>query len=251
MTQRPSPFRALAGTLLAVLTLVACTKDPKEATAEAVADGTAFKEVKALVDGRPQCARVMSGWEPIDMIDAEDVALPAMRALIDAGLLEPMPEQSTAERPVYRSTVAAQPFARKRPLNDEKVILDLCYGKRQVTRVWVEEKWTSSTVPYVQYAFRVVEPAPWVTPSMRQTFPFLDYVLNNELVSQDMLPVRDGKITMSLPMDDLQLPNDMIETFSLCPEGVANPVDRCRQVEEWRKEWRREQEERQRQTPAS
>ena len=241
---RRAAAHRLVGAIIAALALAAlagCTKDPKEAAARAVADGTALKQVKALVDGRAQCARMLFGWEPIDMIDAEDVALPAMQALIGAGLLEPVPDQSTQDQPVYRSSAAAQPFVRKRPLNAEKETLDLCYGKRQVTRVWVDEKWTDyGSLPYVQYAYRIVDPAAWVTPAMRRTFPFLEYVLGTELVSQDMMPVKDGEVTMSLPMDDIMYPEDTIATFSFCPDGVEAPVGRCLRVEEQRMDHRKQ-----------
>lgn len=246
---------ALAAALAAVLALSACTKDPKEAAAQAVADGTMLKQVKALVDGRPQCARLLYGWDPFELIGPEDVDLPSVRALIDAGLIEPVPDKASGTRPIYRSAAAAQAQMRKRPLNSEQQTLDLCYGKRQVTRVWVDEKWSAnSLLPYVQYAFRIVEPAPWVTPAMRQTFPFLDRALTTELVSQDMLPVNDGKVELSMPMDNLQFADDMMEGFSFCPEGVAKPDARCQRAEAQRQEWKRQQDKEQekvQQPPAS
>jgi hypothetical protein len=239
---------ALAGLLLVALALAACTKDPKEAAADAIADGSMLRQVRALVDGRPQCARVLYGWEPFELIGPEDLDLPSVRALIDAGLIEPSPNQA-ADRasnrpPTYRSAATAQAQMRKRPLNRELQTLDLCYGKRQVTRVWLDQKWSDyGSLPYVQYAFRIAEPAPWVTPAMRQTFPFLDRALSTELESQDMLPVKDGKVEMSMPMDDLQLPDAMIESFSFCPDAVAKPTERCRRAEAQRQEWRRKGEQ--------
>jgi hypothetical protein len=58
----------------------------------------------------------------------------------------------------------------------------------------------------------------------------------------------DGKITMSLPIKDIVLADDTIVTFSLCPEGVTDTVDRCRRG--LRREWDREREQQAR-TPAS
>ncbi len=241
---------ALACALAAVLVLAACTKDPKEAAAQAVADGTMLKQVKALVDGRPQCARLLYGWDPFDLIGPEDLELASVRALIGAGLIEPAPDQASGKPMTYRSAAAAQAQMRKRPLSKEQQTLDLCYGKRQVTRVWLDEKWSDyGSIPYVQYAFRIVEPAPWVNPAMRQTFPFLDRALTTELVSQDMLPVKDGKVEMSAQMDNLQFPDEMMEVFDFCPEGVAQPSERCQRAEAQRQEWKREQEREKEQAP--
>ncbi|QEI05241.1 hypothetical protein FXN63_04865 [Pigmentiphaga aceris] len=254
---RNASWRPLAtiGVLSVAVALAACTKDPKIAAAEAVADGTALKQVKALVDGRAQCARVMYGWEPFDLTGPEDLELPSMRALMDAGLIERTPNQPAGERPTYRSTATpeVQAQVRKRPLNQEQQTLDLCYGKRQVTRVWVDEKWSAhGSIPYVQYAYRIVEPPKWATPHMRQTFPFLERALTSELVAQDMLPVKDGKVEMSLPMENVQFDDDMIEVFSICPDGVANPGERCQRVEEQRLKWKqeREKEEKEQASPA-
>jgi hypothetical protein len=234
---------AVTGTLLAALALSACTKDPKTAVAEAVADGTMLKQVKALVDGRPQCARLLYGWEPFALTGPEDLDLPSVRALIDAGLIEAIPDQAAGQSQRWRSAAAAQAQMRQRPLNQEQQTLDLCYGKRQVTRVWLDEKWSDyGSIPYVQYAFRIVDPAPWVTPGMRQTFPFLERALSTELISQDMVPVKDGKAEMSMPLENLQLPDEMIEAFDFCPAGVAKPNERCQRAEAQRQAWKREQE---------
>lgn len=254
MKQRASRSRPLAfvGVLIAAIALSACTKDPKTAAANAVADGTALKQVKALVDGRPQCARVLYGWEPFDLTGPEDLELPSLHALIDAGLIEPVPDQPPGKTPLYRSAAnpEVQAQVRKRPLNQEQQTLDLCYGKRQVMRVWVDEKWSDyGSLPYVQYAYRIVEPPKWVTPHMRQTFPFLERALSTELVSQDMLPVKDGKVEMSMPMENVQFSDDMIEVFSICPEGVANPVERCQRVEAQRLEWQKQREKAQENVP--
>ena len=236
------PF-ALACALVAALALPACTKDPKKAAAEAVADGSMLKQVKALVDGRQQCARLLFGWEPFELTGPEDLELPSVRALIDAGLIEPVPGQAAGASRKYRSAAAAQAHVRKRPLNQEQQTLDLCYGKRQVTRVWVDEKWSDyGSTPYVQYAFRIVDPAPWVTPAMRQTFPVLERALSTELVSQDMVPVNDGKAELSMAQEYLQFPDGTIEAFDFCPAGAAKPNARCQRAEAQRQEWQRERE---------
>ena len=241
---RPALRRfAVVGALIAVVALAACTKDPKKAAADAVADGSMLKQVKALVDGRQQCARLLFGWEPFELTGPEDVDLPSVRALIDAGLIEPVPGQAAGESINYRSASAAQAQVRKRPLNQQQQTLDLCYGKRQVTRVWLDEKWSDyGSTPYVQYAFRIVDPAPWVTPAMRQTFPFLERALSTELTSQDMVPVNDGKAEMSMPLENLQFPDGTIEAFDFCPAGAAKPNERCQRAEAQREEWKRERE---------
>lgn len=241
---------ALACALVAALALSACTKDPKKVAAEAVADGSMLKQVRALVDGRQQCARLLFGWEPFALTGPEDLDLPSVRALINAGLIEPVPGQTAGESLKYRSAAAAQEHVRKRPLNQEQQTLDLCYGKRQVTRVWLDEKWSDyGSTPYVQYAFRIVDPAPWVTPAMRQSFPFLERALSTELVSQDMVPVKDGKAEMSMPLENLQLPDGMVEAFDFCPAGAAKPNERCQRAEAQRLEWQKQREKEQEKVP--
>ncbi len=93
--------------------------------------------------------------------------------------------------------------------------LKLCYGRRQVTNVWLEGR---PGLPSLRYAYRLVDRAPWtLRPEVRRLYPFLDLAFGRTFEPQDLIVLENGRWTPSVLNPNVQLNGGVATVFGYCP----------------------------------
>lgn len=229
--------------VLVATALAACTPEPQTVAARSIKDGSAKAALQAYFDDHPQCAGVLSGTVPLGL-NSESAAdsSPGEAALFEAGLLQerPKPELTITDASpladrmlaTYRRFAEPTPQASRWFRTDRLGAvpkLSLCYGRREVTRVWTEPG-DGLYGPTLHYAFRLVDVAPWTArPEMRRAFPFLDHVIGRELTGGEQMIVLDGdRWRLSHLYPHIVLPDGEIEAFLHCPARKGDaPLPGC------------------------
>jgi hypothetical protein len=152
--------------------------------------------IHAKVDGVGRCAALLTGGWPIEA-SADALSGPRVDALVAAGLIRRVPlDVPEGERPRTRIDVT--------PLGEADVLIDrpspkihpeyqeplLCYGRRQVTSVYVKKVQAAETGDptitnsVLHYDYRIVQPPAWASRTdIRAAFPFM--VMDLEQVHSD------------------------------------------------------------------
>lgn len=149
--------------------------------------------------------------------------LKGVRALLDAGLLEQ--DVGAAEGHVrLRPTAMARPDFRARRNARGKTSAELCYARRQITRVWL----VGDDGKILNFAYSLVDSPAWARdPRLQAAFPFLGPALSQELVATGIVPFRDGHWFLDLADQEASLPHHQ-EGFWACPDDEAGSDRGCR-----------------------
>jgi hypothetical protein len=214
-------FRGIGAGLF--LLLAACTPRPEEQARRSIDSGEAVREIQAYFDKDPgQCAAVLTGVSPIEM-SADSVGLGAVRALIDAGLLEAVPGAPEGEVRLQPTAKARPNFRERRRGATGEVGAELCYARRKITRAWLVGDGKT-----LNFAYRLVDSPAWARDSRLQaTFPFIAPALSRELVATGIVPFRNGRWFLDLADSEASI-QDHHEGFWACPERPEKPALGCR-----------------------
>ena len=180
-----------------------CANRSSNISIEADDAATVKADIQKALDQKRQCAPLLRGIEPI--------ALPAdagkgggAKALLDVGLIEPTPGATAADVQLFRTTAKAAAWVVER--RGVSTMIDLCYGRREVTSVEKLTPYPADTGPAVRYRYRIADAPDWASrPEVRAAFPFLDAALTQEFVSRDRVPVRNSHAVTSGLSDGLDL----------------------------------------------
>lgn len=233
-----------AAVLTVAVTVSACTPDPRALAERSIRDGSAKAALQAYFNDHPQCASVLSSTVPLGLnSESEADASPGEAALFEAGLLQerPKPELTLTDASPLADRMLANyaRFAEPTPQASRWFRVDrtgavpelsLCYGRREVTRVWTVLG-DDLHGPTLHYAFRLVDVAPWTArPEIRRAFPFLDRVIGQELTGGEQLIVLDGdRWRLSYMYPHIVLPNGELEAFLHCPTRTGDaPLPGCK-----------------------
>lgn len=217
-----SSLRKWAAGLLLSAGLAGCSPDPHEQAQRSVDSGQAAREVQARFDsmGR-QCAPVLTGWSPIEL-SRQAAQRDSVRALVSAGLLEAAPVVKAGEVRLRPTAGAKADFKETAGEGGRPPTLELCYARRQVARTW-----TSGEPASLNFAYRLVDAAPWTGDArIRSAFPFLGPALSQELVYEGLTPYRDGHWMLDLVDRQILVPGH-VEGFFVCPSGVESSQGGC------------------------
>lgn len=219
ITERRNRSPLIAGALSMLAATTACSPDPDTRAVQEITSGGAARALQKQLDGRRQCAFVLTSIMPIKL-DAKAAGRSSVRALVDNGLLQ--------EKPADDGQILLEPtpgakkwFCERRALSGERSFLELCYARRQMTRVWNDG--SAGGTPRLRYAFRLIDSPAWTRdPRIAAAFPFLRPALSGELKAEEWGRYRDGRWEI-LPPGQLLLPG-VIEGFSAC---AGEPHGEC------------------------
>ena len=183
-----------AATLSLFLAVTACAPRPFVQAERTIVNGSAQAQVQQMLARTRQCADLLGGLSPIEG-HRGDEALPTVRALTAAGLIE-RDEAASRRAPggvAYRPTTAAKPYIEQEQLGGMDTVR-LCYAHRQVTRVWLKPHGATEPFPELGYAYRLVSPPAWARRAdMQAAFPFLRQALSTEYTSPDFIKFDKGR----------------------------------------------------------
>jgi len=208
MTPRAGPWLPA----LALLVLAACSPNPEKEAQRQIADGRALTALQKQFETRRQCAPVLSATLPIE-VSADDLDRPSVGALLDNGLLARTALDDGKIR-LTPTPQAARWFQERRSASGQPVALELCYARRQVTRVWPTVDGAGQPVARLHYAFRLADAPAWARdPRMSAAFPFLPRALAEEITADETIPYRDGQWDLTLWEPTIRLKGDVIDGF--------------------------------------
>jgi hypothetical protein len=197
---------------LSLVVLAGCSPDPDKEAQRQIADGRALTALRQHFEARRQCAPVLTSMLPAEM-SADTVERPSVRALLDNGLLAATPLDDGAIR-LTPTPQAARWFQERRSGDGRPVALELCYARRQVTRVWSAVDGAGQPAARLHYAFRLVDVPAWARDArMSAAFPFLTRALSEEITADETVPYRDGQWDLTLWEPTIRLEGDVIDGF--------------------------------------
>lgn len=199
-------------------------RDPIRLARQAVDNGSAATLLSAQLAKQRVCASVLGGIEPFET-GRDAAALPSVRALLAAGLIEPVPDAKGGDRG-YRMTRAAAPFLSVRQVGAHRFV-ELCYGRPKLGWVYLETDGTLDPSPVMRFTYTIGDRPGWADrPDMRAAFPFLNALTGEPVLHY--LGVRFGG-TRTPDVADIAINPEMdveavISGFGFCPpEGAAQP----------------------------
>lgn len=207
--------------------------DPIRLARLALDNGSAQDTLARRLARQRVCARVLDGPEPFTAYTAGPTTLPSVRALLAAGLIEPVPAaDAPPERPYtfYRMTRAAAPFVSADQVGSHRYV-SLCYGRPKLGWAFLETDGSTDPSPVMKFTYTIGERPAWADrPDMRAAFPFLNDLTKDPI--RHFLGVRFGGGTKP-DVEDLWIEPAMdvdsaVSGFSFCPPRGYPRVEACK-----------------------